>query len=1068
MKISLVFLPPWSTETPPFGITSLSAWLLKHGFQTSVHDFNILSFHEQPAELRKLWGIAYEARNMWKNFSSLPESLSTYFLDKIPVWASVIMEQKPQVVGFSIYSDNLMLSGMLASELKRIDRNVKVVYGGPLFPGSLPEEGVIAGTVADRLFTVTDGSGTTSDTSIRLSHSNKHIRHCVLFDSFSGRSTIRFSFPDQNLSGFDGLALAVKAQHCEHDRVKIRLLPTPGNDHGAFFAEAVSDHCSQDLMGYSVPVLLEVPFSLFSGIGGNLPFEKINGFELEISPLQRVHGLREFEIHGAFLVKGVPRASDYRCGQSIRLREEPPFDPYAFLYSDFSTYSHEGSRAVTCRGSEGELIHAADYQGEHPFSSVRLQPEIKDWSIFDTLTVEMSGADPRSFGFKCGVMIDRQGAGTDVFFGDGRCGLSTRCDKRLSKGLEPRPLSDLTISWRDSIVIEESKQARIVFRSAKGAVSWHAKRSACSFGAYDCIAFHVHAGSICNDVFTCQVEVLLKGDRKVFKWHDFVTAPSLASENGGWIIMDLNSPSGEAVNPDLGSVTGISLTVSPLSDYREERRYEIRGVHLGIRRKTPGCSISAIPWDSTLMEDRHPLYVPGVGRGEISEAAGDFSLMFDLEKIVPAIGGSDRANVKAFELQLQPSGGLSGKKVFKISSIVLSRSSDDNKESDSGIRQELLTTRQGTPPDGKHPAGTSNLLSVSDHYTDLFVDVIGNLMRSPDGPDYLVTGEGEGPMLSLCRALERGENTENLVRVVQRSGNFLIYRNGGMYIDPGELPTPDFEGLDLNCYTKLPVSFSRGCRNHCRFCRETSFWRYFRTKSSGQILNEIIGHVKKHYGNPPFCRRVHFLCSESAINGDPSMLRELAEGILAVKVNVEGRIVPLSELIFFEGMASIRPEMDKDLLCLLKAAGFGIISYGIESGSSKVLSLMGKKFTPAQALEVIKATHKAGIYVMLNMMVGYPGEEFSDFLRTAYFLIRSRRFSDKIGTGYPCVVADQSLIYEHPLKHGVVYRHGYALTWRSTDGRNRFSVRRRRLEWLQRLVRFLSLSSLNIIDPTVK
>jgi radical SAM superfamily enzyme YgiQ (UPF0313 family) len=63
-----------------------------------------------------------------------------------------------------------------------------------------------------------------------------------------------------------------------------------------------------------------------------------------------------------------------------------------------------------------------------------------------------------------------------------------------------------------------------------------------------------------------------------------------------------------------------------------------------------------------------------------------------------------------------------------------------------------------------------------------------------------------------------------------------------------------------------------------------------------------------------------------------------------------------------------------DTLALMKKAGCWEISFGLESGSDKLLDDMKKSQRVSTAVDAVKWTHEAGIRVKGLFMLGYPGE----------------------------------------------------------------------------------------------
>ncbi|MFH1173340.1 MAG: radical SAM protein, partial [bacterium] len=70
------------------------------------------------------------------------------------------------------------------------------------------------------------------------------------------------------------------------------------------------------------------------------------------------------------------------------------------------------------------------------------------------------------------------------------------------------------------------------------------------------------------------------------------------------------------------------------------------------------------------------------------------------------------------------------------------------------------------------------------------------------------------------------------------------------------------------------------------------------------------------------------------------------------------------------------------------------ISYGVESGSPRILQVIKKGITPEQALKAIKLTASLGIGVSVNFMVSLPYEKWADIKMTAELIRELKKIKD--------------------------------------------------------------------------
>jgi radical SAM superfamily enzyme YgiQ (UPF0313 family) len=216
--------------------------------------------------------------------------------------------------------------------------------------------------------------------------------------------------------------------------------------------------------------------------------------------------------------------------------------------------------------------------------------------------------------------------------------------------------------------------------------------------------------------------------------------------------------------------------------------------------------------------------------------------------------------------------------------------------------------------------------------------------------DHWVAGEGEQVFIDFL------EKTENNIEISDRR---LGSTFGDTRIDIDSLPFPDYTDYDLSKYTSsygISAELSRGCVAKCSFCRETWFWKY-RDRASNKILDEI-EYQCKTYG-------INFIWFiDSLTNGNLKELRGFAKGVIERELKIS-----------WMGYARCDGRMDLDYYKDLKASGCVNLSYGIESGSQKVLDLMRKNIKISDVDENLINGAKVGIFSHANWIVGAPAED---------------------------------------------------------------------------------------------
>ena len=134
--------------------------------------------------------------------------------------------------------------------------------------------------------------------------------------------------------------------------------------------------------------------------------------------------------------------------------------------------------------------------------------------------------------------------------------------------------------------------------------------------------------------------------------------------------------------------------------------------------------------------------------------------------------------------------------------------------------------------------------------------------------------------------------------------------------------------------------------------------------------------------------------------------------------------------------------MTLDIANKLKAAGCNHVTFGIESGSQRVLNLMNKRYLITDANNVLKNMHEAGIMVTCNFMFGFPGETEEDFKQTLNFIELNKNY---ITYAYPsrtyCTIEQNSYMASNLEEFGIQDKYSHGQYWESKDKKNTFLVR---------------------------
>jgi radical SAM superfamily enzyme YgiQ (UPF0313 family) len=247
--------------------------------------------------------------------------------------------------------------------------------------------------------------------------------------------------------------------------------------------------------------------------------------------------------------------------------------------------------------------------------------------------------------------------------------------------------------------------------------------------------------------------------------------------------------------------------------------------------------------------------------------------------------------------------------------------------------------------------------------------------------DAIIIGDGELSFTALVGNLFSGEKIhKNVDGVFWREGDMILSNPKTKILsDLDSLPFPAWDLLDgfpkiyrppFHSYRRLPVGniiTSRGCPGICSFCDRSVFGQ--RTyRHSNEYIVEMISYLIKDFG-----------IKEIAIKDD--MFVHSTEHIIEFYRLLEKKNIKIN----WSCNARVTAVND-EMLRIMKKAGCWMISYGIESGSPKMLKKMMKGATTKQALKAIQLTRKNGITSKGFFMAGIPEETQATVQETLDFL----------------------------------------------------------------------------------
>lgn len=263
--------------------------------------------------------------------------------------------------------------------------------------------------------------------------------------------------------------------------------------------------------------------------------------------------------------------------------------------------------------------------------------------------------------------------------------------------------------------------------------------------------------------------------------------------------------------------------------------------------------------------------------------------------------------------------------------------------------------------------------------------------------DCIAAGEGELTGPDLIAAIQ---NKKDLSQV---PGLFIRHENNSiLYTGPRErienlddIPLPAFEKIDLTRYQGYGMLSSRGCPYPCTFCSVAPIWDHHSTFRSNDSIIEEMKMLNRVAGVKMFLFQDEFFVSTKERVLD--FCAKLKKSGLDVYWKAFGRV----------------DLTDREMMQAMADAGCVELRFGIESGSDRMLRLIKKGFSAAEAVAVISDAVKIFPRVDAFYVWGFPDETLEDFHQTVFQMIMFRMMGARILPSLLCLLPQTELFINH-------------------------------------------------------
>jgi B12-binding domain/radical SAM domain protein len=284
-------------------------------------------------------------------------------------------------------------------------------------------------------------------------------------------------------------------------------------------------------------------------------------------------------------------------------------------------------------------------------------------------------------------------------------------------------------------------------------------------------------------------------------------------------------------------------------------------------------------------------------------------------------------------------------------------------------------------------------------------------LRSRYGPRVIILAGGphatayaRDVVLSGADIVFRGEAEESFPNVLHRLSCGRPYADIegiAFRLEEEVVVTPRTGPVDINAYPSFaplrgmfgPIEITRGCPFACSFCQTSHI---FGVRPRHRTIDRIVNQAATLRSRG---RRVVRLLSPNAfsygsIDGKQLNLPAMDEMLAALRET----ITPAGRIIYGYFPSEVRPEhVNRDTMELVrKYADNDEIVIGAQSGSERMLEACHRSHSVGDVLAAVSLARKFGYKVIVDFIVGLPGEQQQDVKDTVSVLHQLWRMGARI------------------------------------------------------------------------
>lgn len=282
--------------------------------------------------------------------------------------------------------------------------------------------------------------------------------------------------------------------------------------------------------------------------------------------------------------------------------------------------------------------------------------------------------------------------------------------------------------------------------------------------------------------------------------------------------------------------------------------------------------------------------------------------------------------------------------------------------------------------------------------------------------DIVVRGEGEYTLLDIAE----GKPLDSIPGITYGRNKQISRNRDRQFLDVTKLPRPARHLFPMEKYSATlegeyktkctSILTSRGCPNACVFCSSPSYWRrLLRLRDPIDVVDEI-EEVINTYGI------LGFDFWDDTLTIVPKHVEEICNEIIRRNLDIAW-------------YARIRVNtVNRPLLELMKKAGCVALSFGVESGSSRVLKEIKKNITLDQVEKVAEICDELGFHTKAFFMYNLPGETLDDVKSTLKFMDKLQNYPNIMTISTITAIYPGTMLEEIAKHEGILHEN---FSWNS-------------------------------------